>query len=199
MADVLHVDLKVPSEHTVRGERFDAEMQIVHLHPGNRRLATQAVLIKAQTGGFNYYFQEALKAFAKQYEDNRANCGRRLESEWTDILFNSTNRNLQASFPGGAWDPHHAMLIPTIHFYRYEGSLTEPPCTQFVTWFVADKPMIISWEQLELMKVMLFTNVHPHNCKKSGVHFDESVARPIQPLHDQGVYQCTPNDFGPDP
>ena len=110
------------------------------------------------------------------------------------------HRNLQ-TFPGGAWDPHHAMLIPTVHFYRYEGSLTEPPCTEFVTWFVADKPMIISHEQLELMRVLLFTNVHPHNCKLSGVHrnAEDGVARPIQPLHDRGVYQCTPDDFGPDP
>ena len=133
-----------------------------YLHAPNKRIATQSVLIDAQDGGFNFYFQEALNAFQATYEENRDLCRRRrlkqngLNSTAAGLLMDLSQnlageRSLQ--FRGGAWDPHHFMLIPTIYFYRYEGSLTEPPCTEFVTWFVADEPMRISHEQL-LMSIM---------------------------------------------
>ena len=97
-----------------------------------------------------------------------------------------------------SWDPHHPMLVPTIHFYRYDGSLTEPPCGEFVSWFVADIPMEISFGQLEQLKTILFTNVDG-NCRKTSVHSAESVARPIRPIGRRPVWKCTPADFGPDP
>ena len=35
-ADLMHVDFKLPAEHKINGESFDGEMQIYHLHPGQR-------------------------------------------------------------------------------------------------------------------------------------------------------------------
>ena len=35
-ADLMHVDFKIPAEHRINGEKFDGEMQIYHLHPGQR-------------------------------------------------------------------------------------------------------------------------------------------------------------------
>ena len=35
-ADLMHVDFKIPAEHKINGESFDGEMQIYHLHPGQR-------------------------------------------------------------------------------------------------------------------------------------------------------------------
>lgn len=57
-ADVLHIDFKIPGEHRIWTETFDAEMQIFHIHPGRRRLPTQAVLIRAKKDGYNAYFQQ---------------------------------------------------------------------------------------------------------------------------------------------
>lgn len=152
---MIHVDFKVPAEHTLRGETFDAEMQIFHLHYDNKRIAIQSVLIRAEKNKYNDYLQEALKAFQKQYDENMSACGRRMRARrqlmtdfylrmganvttplvdyttWADfsvhsdfIDFEQYHRDLK--FEGGPWDPHHWDLIPTIHFYRYEGSLTEP-------------------------------------------------------------------------
>jgi carbonic anhydrase len=217
-ADVLHVDFKIPSEHTMKGKRFDAEMQIVHLHPINKRLVVQSVLIEADEKGFNYYLQQALRAFHETFNSNLDRCRKRrrlsaghddepdtTSNLWRDLARNltitssvdNTNRSLQQlDLP---WDPHHPMLVPTIHYYRYDGSTTEPPCTEFVTWFVADAPMRISLDQLLMMKTMLFTNVDGRDCRPTSTHWEESVARPLQNVNGRTTHHCTPADFGPDP
>ena len=96
------------------------------------------------------------------------------------------------------WDPYHESLIPTYYFFGYDGSLTEPPCTEVVSWFVMDKPMIISKNQLEQMKYILFTNVNGDTCEETSVHFHNSVARPIQESLNRQVWHCTRNNFVPD-
>jgi carbonic anhydrase len=228
-ADAMHVDFKVPAEHLLNGKRYDAEMQIYHLHQDRRRMPTQVALISATDDGYNSYFDAALKAFEYVYENNRAQCARkirrerRLVSDFHEILgsevtsefddyatwgeystemdrpdyeehSSETERKLEVMI----WDPHHAMLVPSIHFYRYEGSLTEPPCGEFVSWFIADVPMVISKDQLEKLKKILFDHVDP-GCKRTSVHFNQSVARPIQDTAGRPVYKCTRQDFGPDP
>jgi carbonic anhydrase len=96
------------------------------------------------------------------------------------------------------WNPYHESLIPTYYFYGYDGSITEPPCSEIVSWFVMDKPMIISKNQLEQMKYILFTNVNGDTCEETSVHFHNSVARPIQETSNRQVWHCTRNDFVPD-
>jgi carbonic anhydrase len=223
-SDVLHVDFKVPGEHRIWNEQFDAEMQIFHIHPGRRRLPAQAVLIRAQEDGHNAYLEEVLTLFEYEYDLNQAKCARRLReqrrlhSRLHGVLAKSTSndfhddswadfstvldqpafdqeehkRRLQRS----VWNPQHPMLVPSIYFYRYDGSLTEPPCGEFVSWFVCDTPMIISSEQLERMKKILFTNVD-ENCRVTSIHHDESVARPIRPIGERPVWRCTEEHYGP--
>jgi carbonic anhydrase len=219
-ADVLHIDIKVKSEHTLSNERFDAEMQIYHLHPARRRLAAISVLIRATLDGHNYYFDEAIKAFRIEYNKNLATCQRRLKRQkkltrdnvrslindehvpipnFVEWAKNNTAPNMQksAKFNSDVWNPYHELLIPTIYFYRYDGSITEPPCTEFVSWWISDTPMIISLDQLEQLKIILFTNVD-QNCKRTGVQHRRSVARPIQSGNNRPVWKCTSAEFGPD-
>lgn len=229
-ADVIHVDFKVPGEHRIWNEKFDAEMQIYHLHTDRRRLPTQAVPIRARQGGHNHYFHEALMLFVYEYKMNKAKCARRLREKrrlhsemhrllggemgsrnetdidydtWADFStdleepgFEEESLELQRRLHSTVWDPHHSMLVPSIYFYRYDGSLTEPPCSEIVSWFVCDRPMIISLEQLELMKRILFTNVD-ENCLPTSIHHDESVARPIRPIGERPVWRCTAEHYGP--
>jgi len=229
-ADVMHIDFKVPSEHLIEGKRYDAEMQIFHLHTGRRRMPTQASLIQAVAGGYNYYFEEALKVFEYQHRYDQSLCDAKRRRErnlisdvhkllgqnvttsgyvdydtWgqysidteehgRDEVSDEIKRNLQQI---GVWDPHHEMLVPSIHFWRYDGSLTEPPCGEWVTWFVCDTPMTIGLDQLERMKTVLFTHVDP-DCRRTSVHSDHSVARPVQDSAGRAVWKCRPSDFGPD-
>jgi carbonic anhydrase len=57
-------------------------------------------------------------------------------------------------------------LLPAGGCFRYEGSLTTPPCSESVDWIVMSKPIRASSEQVEG-----FRKLYPMN------------ARPIQPLH----------------
>jgi carbonic anhydrase len=245
-ADAMHIDIKIPSEHTINGERFDAEMQAFYLHVLRKRMPTQSVMIRAIDGGFNYYFQEAIDAFDAVYRQNQARCAihqrrerRQLLSferklgvaaaaaaaaaaatadssvkgtvggghaaSWADFSTDLDNpdyedmqRDAQRRLQMTVWDPQHEKLVPTLYFYRYDGSLTEPPCGEWVSWFIADKPMIISLEQLERLKTILFLNVND-KCQRTSVQYDHSVARPIQDTAGRPVWLCTPDDFVADP
>ena len=62
-------------------------------------------------------------------------------------------------------------LLPADHgYYTFTGSLTTPPCSESVTWYVVEAPTAISKAQIEK-----FATVYPLN------------ARPIQPLNDRVV------------
>jgi carbonic anhydrase len=63
-----------------------------------------------------------------------------------------------------AFIPHSAA------YYTYDGSLTTPPCSEGVTWFVMKSPTDISSEQIDA-----FAKIFPSN------------ARPIQPIGDRIV------------
>ncbi len=63
-------------------------------------------------------------------------------------------------------------LLPTNRdYYRYNGSLTTPPCSEGVRWIILKKPMTISKEQLEAFKTTL--------------GFDNN--RPVQPVNSRAV------------
>jgi carbonic anhydrase len=55
-----------------------------------------------------------------------------------------------------------ASLLPdTTQYYRFNGSLTTPPCSEGVRWFVMKQPKGLSADQLEKMHGMLGNNNRP--------------------------------------
>ncbi len=64
-------------------------------------------------------------------------------------------------------------------YFRYEGSLTTPPCSEGVKWIVVADPQPLSAEQIEALAIHL----HDNN-------------RPVQPLHDRHVLLVTPEQDG---
>ena len=93
------------------------------------------------------------------------------------------------------WDPWHESIMKTFWFYGYEGSLTEPPCSEFVEWRIMLEPALMSSSQLKRLKNVLFNHVDS-DCKRTSVHSKENgVARPLQAYNDHSVYTCTCLDF----
>ena len=63
-----------------------------------------------------------------------------------------------------------ALLPQDRGYYTFDGSLTTPPCTESVTWFVLKTPKRISQSQADV-----FGKIYPND------------ARPTQPLYDRDV------------
>ncbi|XP_063170258.1 carbonic anhydrase 12 [Candoia aspera] len=128
------------SEHTISGRHFAAELHIVHYNSDRypdlksaadkpSGLAVLAILI--ETGQFNPSYENIFSHFQHvTYKDQ----------ETTVPGF-----NVQDLLPDRLDD-----------YYRYEGSLTTPPCYPSVLWTVFRKPVHISAEQLLVLETTLY-------------------------------------------
>ncbi|CRF52836.1 carbonic anhydrase [Helicobacter ailurogastricus] len=47
------------------------------------------------------------------------------------------------------------LLPDTIHYYHFNGSLTTPPCSEGVTWFIIEETLSISKEQFDEMQQIM--------------------------------------------
>ena len=125
-----------PSENRINGKSFPLEAHFVHLDKDGN-IAVVAVMFEEGTEN-----KDLAKIWAKMPEK----AGEKNELKVDDIAAN---------------------LIPEKqHYYRFNGSLTTPPCTEGVRWFVLEKPLTISKEQIEKFQHVMH---HPNN-------------RPVQPL-----------------
>jgi carbonic anhydrase len=224
-ADAIHVDFKIPSEHLLNGERFDAEMQIYHIHPSRRRVPTIVSFMRASLTGYNSILQDIIDHFQYLFDLHASQCLATAQNRTTMSMVNETKAKTtttttsSSSSSSSSWEkshgknehsnrtlrrmqhyifsPYHEMLLPSIYFYAYEGSLTEPPCSEVVTWFLSDIPMMMSYEQLEQIKRIQFDHVDPY-CRRTSIHFQESNARPIQDTFGRPVRHCSAANFLPD-
>lgn len=62
-----------------------------------------------------------------------------------------------------------------VGYYRYDGSLTTPPCAEGVTWFVAAERQQLSAFQIE----QIASHLH-------------GSARPVQPLNERELFLAQP-------
>jgi carbonic anhydrase len=109
-----------PSEHTVDGVSYPMEAHFVHVDAAGKPVAVVGVFIKA--GKEN-------PALAKAFQVLPAKSG-------------------DKSAPAGATIDAHALLPADKTFFTYAGSLTTPPCTEGITWFVLKTPIELSPAQI---------------------------------------------------
>ena len=128
-----------PSEHTVDGRHFPMEMHLVH-RDADGNLAVVAVLIAEG---------ERNAALARLEPHVPAEPCRSDPVEGVQV--NAAE-----------------LLPPSLASYRYSGSLTTPPCTEGVAWFVLRQPIEASQDQL---------------ARFHGIMGDNN--RPTQPLNDR--------------
>ena len=112
-----------PSEHLIDGEAADAELHLVHA-TADERLAVLGV--RLVEGAEN-------EPLAETFEE--------IPQEAGDSLELSGEVDPEALLPGGGEGD----------VYRYEGSLTTPPCSEGVLWTVFAEPAEASREQLDAL------------------------------------------------
>ena len=130
-----------PGEHTVKGTQFPMEMHFVHTNAAGQ-LAVIAVLIVE--GMHN-------AAFDPIWANLPAQTGKESHLEHVTVDVD-------------------AFLPPTRTTYRYDGSLTTPPCSEGVKWFVMTTPIALSKAQIGAFTALF----HGNN-------------RPVQPLNGRPV------------
>src|SRR5580692_4915066 len=126
-----------PSEEQIKGKQFAMVAHLVH-KADDGKLAVVAVLLKA--GSANMTLQQIWDHMPMTEGP---------EQQISDVEFN----------PSG-------LLPANAAYFTFAGSLTTPPCTEGLTWFVLRTPTDVSHEQIDA-----FAKLYPHN------------ARPIQPLN----------------
>ena len=132
-----------PSEEHINGKEYEMSLHLVHAdEQGN--LAVVAVLL--QRGAENSLIEEL----------------------WSDLPQEKNQEedldNVQINVK--------ALLPSDLDYYTFPGSLTTPPCTENVTWFVLKRPVTVSAAEIQR-----FEKLYRHN------------ARPIEPLYDRVVLE----------
>jgi carbonic anhydrase len=125
-----------PSEEYIHGKSYDMVAHLMH-KSSDGKVAAVAVLLNA--GSANSTIQQL----------------------WQDMPMTPGK---EEEIAGAEMNP--AGLLPRdTGYYTYMGSLTAPPCTEGVTWFVLKTPVDISTAQINA-----FARLYPHD------------VRPVQPL-----------------
>ncbi len=120
------------SEHMLNGKRFPLEVHLVHLSDANE-IAVVGV-----------WFEEGEEnvLLKKIYE--------KIPDEANETLSESLEIDV------------NNMLPKERSYYHYGGSLTTPPCSEGVMWFVMKNPITASKEQIErFTKFMPANNYRP--------------------------------------
>ncbi|CAJ0569294.1 unnamed protein product, partial [Mesorhabditis spiculigera] len=116
------------AEHTLGGLSYPAELHLVHQGvEDSSRLAVLGVFLKVGKGG--ELLADVEQALKKIVEPN-------------------ASTNLDAINIGSKLPKN------TSSFFRYEGSLTTPPCSEIVTWTLFTDPLEITKEQLNLLRTL---------------------------------------------
>jgi carbonic anhydrase len=130
-----------PSEEYIHGKPYDMVAHLMY-QGSDGKVAGVAVLLKA--GSANATIQQLWDHMPK------------IEGKEEEIAGVEVN-------PGG-------LLPHDTSYFTYMGSLTAPPCSEGVTWFVLKTPVEISAEEINA-----FAKLYPHD------------VRPLQPLNGRVV------------
>ncbi len=140
--ELLQFHFHSPSENTIEGESFPMEMHLVHANEEGK-LTVLAVLFELGA-------------------ENSA-----LESIW--------GRELDTVEEASAIEPLfnvESLLPADRQYYRFDGSLTTPPCSEGVTWLVLAEQVSVTQDQVDWFYDLM----------------GESTNRPVQMINDRLIY-----------
>lgn len=129
--ELVQYHFHAPSEHLVDGKRFPMEVHFVHKARQGNGLGVLGVLMSE--GKPNAAFAKLMDAMPKE-------AGKEVPA------------------PAGA-DPN-AFLPRSLAYWKYEGSLTTPPCSEVVDWMLLTQPVEVA--KADIAK---FTGLYPMNAR----------------------------------
>ena len=117
-----------PAEHLIEGIRYPMVIHLVH-QDGTGNYAVMAVMAREERSSEPFDFLERYLPIKHG------------DTILVDLAFDM-NLNLPA----------------TKAYFSYTGSLTTPPCTENVKWFIFKEPITVSLEQVEALKKLMPLN-----------------------------------------
>ena len=120
------LDIHIPSEHTVDNKHYPMEIQFIHKSANNELAIVSRMVVPGRPDRTLRRFVEFLPMKAGESKPLPENALRNIE--------------LKKKFA---------------NYYRYSGSLTSPPCTEGVHWFIMKQPLTISKKQYEQFKIAI--------------------------------------------
>jgi len=128
-----------PSEHTIKGKRYDMEIQIIHFGETKGDIAKQVILsflFERKPGVYNKFIDDIdffnLPSPLGTMRDITHNIF------IPKIFYNSDNDDLP--------------IMKPFSFFTYQGSLTQPPCTERTIHYVAAAPIALGSTALQLFR-----------------------------------------------
>ncbi len=128
------IEFRRPCEHTVKGKFSDLEVQLIH---------------RSQDGKY------AIVAVRLTQERGIGDANATIASLWEHLpKAGATEKVTEMVNPGG--------LLPADRgYWTYTGSLTTPPCTEGVQWFVFEQELSLSRTQLRAFTALFRMNTRP--------------------------------------
>ncbi|CAI5455392.1 unnamed protein product [Caenorhabditis angaria] len=151
----------VGSEHAIGGLHYPAELHMVHIREG-------LSLGEAVTRPDGIAVVGVFLAKTNDPIANRMN----IISDVFGKVKHTGNKTEISSFK-----TNYLLPAVTEAFYRYEGSLTTPTCSEAVIWTLLAEPIAISSHQLHLLR-----DIHNYANKKTEINY-----RPLQALNGRRI------------
>lgn len=129
---LLQFHFHAPSEHTINGKHSALEMHLVHQKSDGALGVVGVMINKGQSN----------QQFAPVWDELPAKAGE--ERHFENLSINADN-----------------LLPDERKYYTYDGSLTTPPCSEGVTWFVLQSPVEMSESQIATFEEIIKDNNRP--------------------------------------
>ncbi len=123
------IEFHTHAEHKISKQRFDLEAQIYFesISSGNiQKKSVVSLLFKKKPGVKNYFFDKTINILD-------------LPDRGEKSRFLNKSINLEHLF----MQVEHDSFVP-FSYYKYEGSITSPPCEEETTWYVASPVLDLS-------------------------------------------------------
>jgi len=147
---VLHFNFHCPSEHTVAGNSFPCEMHIVHQKEGSTGTTDLAVVA--------IFLEEWTRLGSSEDAGIQLQFLRRLGFAG-NLPKGGDEVSIQSGLDIDLGVVFEKELIG--HYWHYQGSLTTPPCSETVHWYVLQNAAAISGKMIQNIKSMIPSNSRP--------------------------------------